>query len=110
MNQRLRAQGARAADLQERGGEASLQQMEADRQATLLGISMGESAGANEAYQQSIANQMAAAGANVDIETAAAANWSEMMGTGMEMMGEADWEEAGSRLGGKKKDKNKKQN
>ena len=58
MNQQMIARGAEsvqkskldaeaAGDLQERAGEASLQTMEMDRQATLLGISMGESAGAN---------------------------------------------------------------
>ena len=58
--QQLQREGARAADLQERGGAASVQAMEMDRQATLLGISMGESAGANAAAMQAQQNQIAA--------------------------------------------------
>ena len=58
-----RAQGAAAADMARRGGEASMQEMEISRQATLLGIQMGQTSGANAALQQAYANQMAA-GAN----------------------------------------------
>jgi len=57
------AQGAGAADMAMRGGEASLQEMEMSRQATLLGIQMGQTTGANTALQQAYANQMSA-GAN----------------------------------------------
>ena len=53
-------QGASAADMARRGGEGAVQQMEMDRQATLLGISQGQSAGANAALQQAYSNQMAA--------------------------------------------------
>ena len=58
-----RAQGEAAADMARRGGEASMQEMEMSRQATLLGIQMGQTSGANAALQQAYANQMAA-GAN----------------------------------------------
>lgn len=57
------AQGAGAADMAMRGGEASLQEMEMSRQSTLLGIQMGQTSGANAALQQAYANQMSA-GAN----------------------------------------------
>ena len=73
-NERMKAQGelqvqkgASAADLAERGGEAMLQTMEMDRQATLLGISMGESAGANAAAMQAQQNQIAAGAAEANM-------------------------------------------
>ena len=66
-NRILKARGAQAADLQERGGEASVQAMEMDRQATLLGISMGESAGANAAAMQAQQNQIAAGAAQASL-------------------------------------------
>ena len=56
----MRAKGESAADMARRGGEASLQEMEMSRQATLLGIQMGQTTGANAALQQAYANQMAA--------------------------------------------------
>lgn len=66
-NQALRAQGALqvqkgAANIQslERQGAQYVQQSEMDRQATLTSMAMGESAGANLAYQQAQANQMQA--------------------------------------------------
>ena len=57
-NQLLAAKGAAAADMAERGGEAMVQQAEASRQATLLGVEYGQAAGANAAVQQAYANQM----------------------------------------------------
>lgn len=57
------AQGAGAADMAQRGGQAAMQEMEMSRQATLLGIQMGQTSGANAALQQAYANQMSA-GAN----------------------------------------------
>lgn len=62
-NQMMERQAASASDMAFRGGEASLQEMEASRQSTLLGIQMGQTSGANSAVQQSYANQMSA-GAN----------------------------------------------
>lgn len=58
--QRLKAQGASAADMAERGGEAMVQEAEASRQATLLGVEYGGMAGANAALQQAYGNQMQA--------------------------------------------------
>ena len=57
-NKQLRAKGAAAADMAESGGQAWLQQAEMDRQATLLGMQQGMSAGANTALQQAYSNQM----------------------------------------------------
>jgi len=62
-NQMMERQAASASNMAFRGGEASLQEMEMSRQATLLGIQMGQTSGANQAVQQSYANQMSA-GAN----------------------------------------------
>ena len=59
-NQQLRAKGAGAADMAERGGEALLQQAEMDRQATLLGMAQAGAAGANAGLQQAYSNQMSA--------------------------------------------------
>ena len=44
----------------ERGGEAMLQQAEMSRQATLLGMQMGQASGANQQMQQSLYNQQQA--------------------------------------------------
>lgn len=55
--QNMVAQGAGAADMAERGGDAMLQEAEMSRQSTLLGVAYGQSSGANEGYQQSLVNQ-----------------------------------------------------
>jgi len=52
------AKGAAAVQTAERQGEQWVQQAEMDRQATLLGMQMGASTGANLAQQQAQANQM----------------------------------------------------
>ena len=68
-NQQLKARGAESIQQQERQGAANVQisqrqgdqlvqQSEMDRQATLLGMQMGQATGANQAFQQSQANQM----------------------------------------------------
>ena len=69
--EQLIAAGEGTADMTRRGGEAALQEMEMSRQSTLLGIQMGQTAGANAAVQQGYANQMAAG-----------ANQANMMGQG----------------------------
>ena len=69
--EQLIAGGEGTADMTRRGGEAALQEMEMSRQSTLLGIQMGQSAGANAAVQQGYANQMSAG-----------ANQANMMGQG----------------------------
>ena len=57
-NQALIAKGAQAVQTAERQGAQWVQQSEMDRQATLLGMQMGEATGANLAHQQAQANQM----------------------------------------------------
>jgi len=57
-NQKAAAQGANAVQTAERQGDQWVQQANMDRQATLLGMQMGQTSGANQAYQQSQANQM----------------------------------------------------
>ena len=56
-NQKLAAQGAHQADLAERKGEQLRQQFEMDKQATLLGVQMGTTAGVNAAAQAAALNQ-----------------------------------------------------
>ena len=67
MNQKLRAQGAQqvqagaaAVDLQQRQGEAMVQQAESGRAATLLGMEYGALQGAREGMMQAQQNQMSA--------------------------------------------------
>ena len=57
-NQRLAAQGAAQAQRLELTGESNIEQAKRDRQATLLGMQMGEATGANAAFSQAQANQM----------------------------------------------------
>ena len=57
-NQMASARGATAIQNAERQGEQWVQQANMDRQATLLGMQMGQTTGANMAYQQAQANQM----------------------------------------------------
>tara|TARA_R100000234_G_scaffold9067_4_gene5469 strand:+ start:2435 stop:3199 length:765 start_codon:yes stop_codon:yes gene_type:complete len=57
-NQRLAAQGAMRVQMSERQGEQNIEQAMRDRQATLLGMQMGEATGANQAFAQAQANQM----------------------------------------------------
>ena len=85
--QSMKARGAAAADLQERQGEGAVQDMERSRQSTLLGISMGESAGANAAAMQGQQNQLAAGAAQANIEGQNAANMYGMASAGISMVG-----------------------
>lgn len=57
-NQALKAKGAGAVQTAERQGAQFVQQANMDRQATLLGMQMGQTTGANMASQQAQANQM----------------------------------------------------
>tara|TARA_R100000988_G_scaffold50331_1_gene24736 strand:- start:938 stop:1645 length:708 start_codon:yes stop_codon:yes gene_type:complete len=57
-NQRLVAKGAAQVQTLERQGEQFVEQAKRDRQATLLGMQMGQTTGAESAYQQAQANQM----------------------------------------------------
>ncbi len=62
------AKGAAANQLAERQGQQALQQMEANRQATLLGMQMGAATGANMGVMQAQANQMNAAIASQQVQ------------------------------------------
>ena len=76
----LVAQGEWQADVAQRGGEAMLQEAEMSRQATLLGMQYGQTAGANSAYQQALLNQQQA-GASADQMTITALSsipWNEI--------------------------------
>ena len=57
-NQKLAAGGAAQVQTAERQGEQFVMQSEQNRQATLLGMQMGETSGVNQANQQAQANQM----------------------------------------------------
>ena len=57
--QQLERQGASAVDMAVRGGQAMVQEAEMSRQATLLGVAYGGTAGANAGVQAAYANQMA---------------------------------------------------
>ena len=67
-NRLAAAKGAAANQLAERQGEQALQQMEANRQATLLGMQMGAATGANMGVMQAQANQMNAAIASQQVQ------------------------------------------
>jgi len=57
-NQMAAARGASAVQTAQRQGDQWVQQAQMDRQATLLGMQMGQTTGANLASQQAQANQM----------------------------------------------------
>ena len=57
-NESLKARGAANVQNSQRQGDQFVQQANMDRQATLLGMQMGQTTGANQAYQQAQANQM----------------------------------------------------
>ena len=57
-NQMASAKGAGAVQVAERQGDQWVAQQEADRQATLLGMQMGQTTGANLAASQAQANQV----------------------------------------------------
>ena len=86
--QQMEAQGATAADMARRGGEAMVQEAEASRQSTLLGIEYGGATGANAAVQQAMSNQMSAMASQMQA-------WSDMsssfMNIGTTAAGEVDW-------------------
>jgi hypothetical protein len=80
MNAMAAAKGASMIDVQERAGEAMVQQAESGRQATVLGMQYGQAAGANKNYQQALLNQR-----NANI----AAN--QMMMNSMKSLAGIDW-------------------
>jgi hypothetical protein len=79
-NQIAAAKGAGAVQVAERQGDQWVQQAEMDRQATLLGMQMGQTTGANLAQQQAQANQMNAAVASQQIQADAIGNLATIAG------------------------------
>ena len=73
-NQMMSMQEGSRIDQMERQGQASVQAAEAGKQSTLLGMDYGALAGANQAYQGSLANQMSGMGMKADMYGAQAQN------------------------------------
>jgi hypothetical protein len=73
-NQKLAAQGAASVQSLERGGAQWVQEKEMDRQATLLGMQMGASAGANLGAQNAALNQQQVDAAAATANTQAIGN------------------------------------
>tara|TARA_Y100000361_G_C11134300_1_gene330899 strand:- start:10 stop:831 length:822 start_codon:yes stop_codon:yes gene_type:complete len=78
--EQLVAQGGFKADVLRGQGQAALQQAEFGRESTLLGVEFGLAAGANQALQQAMANQMSAKGMQAQMYGAQAAQISGMVG------------------------------
>ena len=93
-NQRARARGAANVQAQQLGGEQWVQQQEIDRRGTLLGMQMGETSGANVAYQQAQANQM-----NAQIAQQQA--WIDLGGTVADSIGQVQSQATTAAKGGK---------
>jgi len=91
--QQLEAQGATAADMAQRGGEAMVQEAEMSRQATLLGIEYGGAAGANAAVQQAMSNQMSAMANQMQVHADAASSYMDVASTAAEGTTKKDWTE-----------------
>ena len=70
----VQAQGQWAADMAQMEGAGAVQAAQAGQQATLLGMDYGALAGANAAYQGSLANQMSSMGMKADMYGSQAAN------------------------------------
>ena len=85
----IQAQGQWAADMAQMEGAAAQQAAQASQQATLLGMDYGALAGANQGYQQSLANQMSAMGMKVDMHGQQAANnpFSQILSAGTSLAG-----------------------
>ena len=66
-NQKLAMQEGSRIDQMEREGQASVQAARAGQQSTLLGMDYGALAGANQAFQGSLANQMSGMGMKADM-------------------------------------------
>ena len=91
--QQLEAQGATAADMAQRGGEAMVQEAEMSRQATLLGVEYGGAAGANAAVQQAMSNQMSAMANQMQVHADAASSYMDIASTAAEGTTKKDWTE-----------------
>ena len=99
-NQALKAKGALqvqrgadAAQTAERQGAQWVQQANMDRQATLLGMQMGATSGANMAHQQAQANQMNA-------QIAQQQTWMDFGGTLAGAAGQVNWGGGGGTIQG----------
>ena len=86
-NQKLAAGGAAQVQTAERQGEQFVMQSEQNRQATLLGMQMGEASGANQANQQAQANQMNAQIAQNQATSDAFGTMASAAGAGTDAMG-----------------------
>jgi hypothetical protein len=88
-NQKLAMQEGSRIDQMEREGQASVQAAEAGRQSTLLGMDYGALAGANKAYQGSLANQMSGMGMKADMYGAQSQNnmFSTLLDAGAQVAG-----------------------
>ena len=85
--EQLVAQGAGQAEQLRMQGAAAVQQAEFGRESTLLGVEYGLLAGANQAEQQAMANQMSAMGMEVDMHGSQAANnpFSQILSAGAQV-------------------------
>jgi len=80
MNQKLAAQQGMQLQQLERQGDAAVQQALASRESTLLGMEMGEMAGARAGVQSAYANQMAGFGAISGMENARMGMYGQIIG------------------------------
>jgi len=79
-NQKLAAQQAGQLQSLERQGAAAVQQAEASRESTLLGMEMGEMAGARAGVQAAYGNQMAGFGAITGMQNARMGMYGQIIG------------------------------
>jgi len=80
-NQMMAAKGASLVDLQQRQGEAMVQQAEASRESTLLGVELAGLTGASAGEQRAMANQMSSMGMTANMYGQQAAASAQMFGT-----------------------------
>ncbi len=87
--QQMQMQGAAQQQAMILQGEADRQAAEFGRESTLLGMDYAQLAGANQAYQQSLANQMSGMGMKADMYGAQAQNnmFSTLAGTAASLAG-----------------------
>jgi len=78
--QQLKARGAAAVDLQERQGEAMVQQAESGRVSTLLGMEYGELQGAQAGVQAAYGAQQSAAAMELERVNANKQMWGDIVG------------------------------
>tara|TARA_R100001510_G_C7654486_1_gene213155 strand:- start:2604 stop:3515 length:912 start_codon:yes stop_codon:yes gene_type:complete len=80
-NQMMAAKGASLVDLQQRQGDAMVQQAEASRESTLLGVELAGLTGASAGEQRAMANQMSSMGMTANMYGQQAAQSAQMFGT-----------------------------